>query len=128
MGDGAGLQWAAAWAGLGSRRLGAGWSAIASDLNAARVPAAHGGSAIACLSVATLGLFATPASASAASTQPSVRPCTVGGLPAKCGALQVPEDRASGNGCMITVGFVVTPAAMASDRLPDPVVYFAGGP
>ena len=72
--------------------------------------------------------FATPASASAASTQPSVRPCTVGGLPAKCGALQVPEDRASGNGCMITVGFVVTPAAMASDRLPDPVVYFAGGP
>ena len=41
--------------------------------------------------------------------------------------LQVPEDRLSGTGRMISIRFVVLPARGPS-RAPDPVVDFSGGP
>jgi pimeloyl-ACP methyl ester carboxylesterase len=56
-----------------------------------------------------------------------MRSCTVQGLSARCGTLQVPEDRLSGTGRMISIRFVVFPARGHS-RAPDPVVDFSGGP
>ena len=58
---------------------------------------------------------------------PQLRSCTVQGLSARCGTLQVPEDRLSGMGRTISIRFVVFPARGPS-RAPDPVVDFSGGP
>src|SRR5690349_2845077 len=68
----------------------------------------------------------------AASTirQPLVlKDCEVQGLKgkAKCGTLQVYEDRAARKGRMIDLNIVVLPAT-GDKREPDPIVYFAGGP
>jgi len=57
----------------------------------------------------------------------SVSRCVVDGLAARCGTLIVPEDRLTGKGRAIPVRYVVIPAT-GPDRLPDPVVWFAGGP
>ena len=46
---------------------------------------------------------------------------------AKCGTLQVYENRATKKGRMIGLNIVVLPAT-GEKREPDPVVYFAGGP
>jgi hypothetical protein len=45
----------------------------------------------------------------------------VQGLSARCGTLQVPEDRLSGTGSTISIRFVVFPAR-GPRRAPDPVV------
>jgi pimeloyl-ACP methyl ester carboxylesterase len=70
-------------------------------------------------------------SAPAASAPPvnslTVKSCTVDHLAARCGTLIVPEDRLTGKGRTIPVRFVVFPAT-GPDRVPDPLVYFAGGP
>ena len=58
---------------------------------------------------------------------PQLRSCTVQGLSARCGTLQVPEDRLSGAGRTISIRFVVFPA-LSHSRAPDPVVDFSGGP
>lgn len=87
-----------------------------------------GWGALACFAVATLGLTPTTMSVAAGGTRLSLHACTVAGLNAKCGSLKVAEDRVSATGRMINVGFVVIPASLRAGRLPDPVVYFAGGP
>src|SRR5215218_4126669 len=55
--------------------------------------------------------------------------CTGANLPkdARCGAYEVFENRAAKKGRTIALRVVVLPA-LGPDRLPDPVVYFAGGP
>jgi pimeloyl-ACP methyl ester carboxylesterase len=47
--------------------------------------------------------------------------------PAKCGTLEVYENRATKKGRMISINVVVLPAT-GDKREPDPFVYFAGGP
>lgn len=55
--------------------------------------------------------------------------CTLAGVPgpAKCGTLEVYENRATKKGRMIGINVVVLPAT-GDKREPDPLVYFAGGP
>src|SRR5262245_36917351 len=47
--------------------------------------------------------------------------------PAKCGALEVYENRATKKGRKISLNIMLLPATGAK-REPDPLVYFAGGP
>ena len=56
-------------------------------------------------------------------------PCTEPGFPpdARCGTYQVFENRAARSGRKIPLRVVVLPAT-GPQRLPDPFVYFAGGP
>lgn len=81
------------------------------------------------LPVAAVAVFMAAASCGGQPPAKSltVKPCTVEGMPARCGTLVVPEDRLTGTGRTIPVRFVVIPAT-GPDRAPDPVVYFAGGP
>jgi pimeloyl-ACP methyl ester carboxylesterase len=55
--------------------------------------------------------------------------CTDPSLPkdARCGTYEVFENRAAKKGRKIPLRVVVLPA-LGPDRLPDPVIYFAGGP
>jgi pimeloyl-ACP methyl ester carboxylesterase len=80
-----------------------------------------------------------PAGASAANApnapktqRPSVlTPCKEPGVPlppeALCGTYEVFENRAARSGRKIPLRILVLPAT-GSDRLPDPFIYFAGGP
>ena len=77
--------------------------------------------AVVCLAAASCGSTARPGGSL------QVKSCVVGGLPARCGTLLVPENRLTGAGRTIPVRFVVIPAT-GHPRAPDPVVYFAGGP
>ncbi|HET7228477.1 MAG TPA: alpha/beta hydrolase [Longimicrobium sp.] len=74
-------------------------------------------------------LTAASPSIAAGQTPPraAVAPCTVPGVgAARCGSVEVWENRAAGSGRKITLRFVVVPATgTASD---DPVVPIAGGP
>jgi len=58
-----------------------------------------------------------------------LKPCTISGLPpdARCGVYEVFENRAAKSGRKIPLQIVVLPAT-GPKRLPDPLVYFAGGP
>src|SRR3954465_7642374 len=55
--------------------------------------------------------------------------CSDPALPkdARCGTYQVFENRAAKKGRKISLRVVVLPA-LGKDRLPDPVVFFSGGP
>jgi pimeloyl-ACP methyl ester carboxylesterase len=83
--------------------------------------------ALLCLATVSCGGKPAPAASSPPVSPLTVKPCTVGGLAARCGTLIVPEDRLTGTGRTIPVRFTVIPAT-GPDRAPDPVVYFAGGP
>lgn len=54
-------------------------------------------------------------------------PCEVGGFPARCGTLPVPEDRSDPGGRRIELAVAVIPAA-TGEPAPDPVFFLAGGP
>src|SRR5262249_55867432 len=55
-------------------------------------------------------------------------PCDVQGMgKAKCGALEVFEDRATGKGRKIKIKVLVAPAT-GNSPLPDPLFYIPGGP
>jgi pimeloyl-ACP methyl ester carboxylesterase len=60
---------------------------------------------------------------------PELTPCTEPGMPAgaRCGTYEVFENRAARTGRKIPLRVVVLPAT-GPQRLPDPFVYFAGGP
>ncbi len=67
-------------------------------------------------------------SAVAAAGSARLEPCEVKGLgPARCGKVEVLEDRAAPSGRKIPVNVVVVPAT-AGGALPDPIVFLAGGP
>jgi len=80
--------------------------------------------------LALLGcLGAAPALAAEAPHRPELSPCKEPGLPpgALCGTYEVFENRAARTGRKIPLRIVVLPAR-DSARLPDPFIYFAGGP
>jgi pimeloyl-ACP methyl ester carboxylesterase len=79
------------------------------------------------LAVASCGGSGRPAASGSPANSLTVRSCTVDDQAARCGTLIVPEDRLTGQGRTIPVRFVVFPAT-GGDRLPDPLVFFAGGP
>jgi pimeloyl-ACP methyl ester carboxylesterase len=54
--------------------------------------------------------------------------CTIGGVPAQCGTVTVPENRALSNGPSISLSVAVLPATVSSARRADPVFYVTGGP
>jgi pimeloyl-ACP methyl ester carboxylesterase len=58
-----------------------------------------------------------------------LKPCTIPGLPpeARCGTYEVWENRAAKSGRKIPLRVLVLPAR-GPDRLPDPFIYFEGGP
>ena len=58
-----------------------------------------------------------------------LKPCTVKDIQgeAKCGALEVFENRATRKGRTIKLNVLVLPAT-GRQRAPDPLFYFAGGP
>src|ERR1044072_7633321 len=79
---------------------------------------------------------APPLAAWAASAVPSLaapalalKPCSLPGVTGevRCGTYEVPEDRADPASRKIPLRVVVLPAT-GSDRAPDPVVSFSGGP
>lgn len=61
--------------------------------------------------------------------KPELVPCQAKGMPAEalCGTYEVFENREARTGRKIPLQIVVLPAT-GPDRLPDPIVYFAGGP
>jgi len=83
--------------------------------------------------VATLAvigsLWVAPGFAAQPPRRPELSPCRKPGIPteARCGTYEVFENRAARKGRKIRLGIVVLPAT-GPDRLPDPFVYFAGGP
>jgi len=59
----------------------------------------------------------------------SLSPCTIpGNVKAECGTYRVYEDRASRTGRTIGLRVAIVRAANTSARVPDPVIYLAGGP
>ena len=84
------------------------------------------------LSFIAIGLLVTLQSASAVRQNGSkavLNDCEIRGVPgkAKCGTLEVYENRAIRRGRKIALNIVVLPAT-GDKREPDPFVYFAGGP
>lgn len=83
--------------------------------------------------VATLAvigsLWVAPGFAAQPPRRPELSPCRKPGIPAeaRCGTYEVFENRTARKGRKISLGIVVLPAT-GPDRLPDPFVYFAGGP
>jgi pimeloyl-ACP methyl ester carboxylesterase len=74
------------------------------------------------------GALAAPA-LHAADTRPGLAPCRLQGVEheALCGSVRRPLDPAAPQGMQIDVHFAVLPA-LARNRKPDPVFFFAGGP
>ncbi len=54
-------------------------------------------------------------------------PCRLGGLPASCGSLVVPEDRAAPDAKQLSLRVAVVPAVSGNPEA-DPVYFLAGGP
>ncbi len=81
----------------------------------------------AALAAGLLGLGAGPAHT--AETRPGLQACWLPGLEhaAWCGTLQRPLDPAQPQGRSIELHYAVLPA-LARNRKPDPIVFFAGGP
>jgi pimeloyl-ACP methyl ester carboxylesterase len=82
--------------------------------------------ASACVALTLLATVLTSADRAASVAPLRLESCWVGGVPALCGALSVPENRATGAGRSISLKVVVVSAQEA--RLPDPVFWLAGGP
>ncbi|HEX6719887.1 MAG TPA: alpha/beta fold hydrolase [Pyrinomonadaceae bacterium] len=76
-----------------------------------------------------LGLISTLQTGSAVKPKLVLTDCLIPAMhiPAKCGTLNVYENRATKKGRMISLKILVLPATSAN-REPDPFVYLAGGP
>jgi len=76
-----------------------------------------------------IALLASAGSAEAAAPGLSLTACRLPGHPTElqCGTLQRPLDPAQPNGTQISLRVAVLPA-LARNKLPDPVVFLAGGP
>ena len=79
--------------------------------------------------VVLAALAATVSQAAAADARTGLSPCRLAGVEhgALCGSLRRPLDPAQPGGTHITVHFAALPA-LARNRKPDPVFFFAGGP
>ena len=67
--------------------------------------------------------------AAAAESRPGLKPCRLQGVEndAWCGVLKRPLDPARPQGTQVDIHYAVIPA-LARNRKPDPVLFFAGGP
>ncbi len=74
-------------------------------------------------------LVLPPPACAAADTRPGLQPCRITGVEhgALCGSVRRPLDPAQPAGTAIDIHFAVLPA-LAHNRKPDPVFFFAGGP
>jgi pimeloyl-ACP methyl ester carboxylesterase len=54
--------------------------------------------------------------------------CVVGGVPAQCGTVTVPENRAEPAGATVALRVTVLPATVKAARRGDPLFYITGGP
>ena len=80
------------------------------------------------LLVVALSLQAASAVRQSPSKTVALKDCELPNIgKAKCGTLEVYENRATKKGRMISLNIVVLPAT-GDKREPDPFVYFAGGP
>ena len=81
------------------------------------------------LAALAVALFAAAAPAQAAESRPGLKPCRLQGVThdAYCGVLRRPLDPAQPQGVQIDLHYAVLPA-LARNRKPDPVLFFAGGP
>ena len=77
----------------------------------------------------TLLVMGSPATAHAAEDRPGLKACRLKGLEhdAWCGVLRRPLDPAQPQGTQIDLHYAVLPA-LARNRKPDPLLFFAGGP
>lgn len=86
---------------------------------------------VACrLAVATgLSVLLTQAASAAVSGSLSLQPCRLQGLEqeASCGVLRRPLDPSRADGTQVDIHIAVIPA-LARNKKPDPVFFFAGGP
>ena len=80
------------------------------------------------LAAAAAALLAPPAATAAPGTL-TLSPCRLSGVPhdAQCGVLKRPLDPARADGPQIDIHVAVLPA-VARNKKPDPVFFFAGGP
>src|SRR5688572_23129590 len=80
------------------------------------------------LACAALAACVAPPSPSTAASL-TLTSCELPGVAgsARCGTYEVPEDRAKPDGRKVSLHVVVLPAT-GTDRAPDPVISFAGGP
>ena len=84
-------------------------------------------------SIFLIALFSFPGTGVSAGTAPvkklELGACTLPGLPpdARCGIHEVWENRVAKSGRKIPLRVAVLPA-QSPDRLPDPFIYFEGGP
>ena len=78
---------------------------------------------------ASILALAAPPPAPAAETRPGLKACRLQGVEhdAFCGSVRRPLDPTKPDGTQIDVHFAVLPA-LARNRRPDPVLFFAGGP
>lgn len=82
-----------------------------------------------CGALLALAALGGGAPAQAAETRPGLQPCRLQGVTndAWCGSVRRPLDPALPQGVLIDVHYAVLPA-LARNRRPDPVFFFAGGP
>lgn len=82
-----------------------------------------------CAAAAVLALAATAPMAAPAEGPLLLKPCRLKGVgtEARCGVLRRPLDPAQPQGVQIALHVAVLPA-LARNKLPDPVFFFAGGP
>lgn len=76
-----------------------------------------------------IGVAISAGPSRAAETRPGLEPCRLQGLEndAWCGVLKRPLDPAQPQGTQVDIRYAVIPA-LARNRKPDPVLFFAGGP
>ncbi|MBE0548452.1 MAG: alpha/beta hydrolase, partial [Rubrivivax sp.] len=81
------------------------------------------------LLAALLAVAPTAFPVQAAESRPGLAPCRLQGVEheAWCGSVRRPLDPTAPQGAQIDVHFAVLPA-LARNRKPDPVFFFAGGP
>ncbi len=86
-------------------------------------------SALAALAAALAAAWLAAGPARAADAPPVTQPCRLAGVEtsALCGVLQRPLDPAQPQGRQIELHYAVLPA-LARNKKPDPVLFFAGGP
>ncbi len=79
--------------------------------------------------LAAAALLLAPPATPAAEARPGLEPCRLAGVEhdVLCGRVRRPLDPAEPNGVQIDVHFAVLPA-LARNRKPDPLLFFAGGP
>src|SRR5215207_347571 len=81
--------------------------------------------------IAWLVLLAPIGAAAQQTSTLQLAPCTLPGVSAsvkaRCGTLQVPENRGVKDGRMVQLRVVVLPAT-GPERAPDPIFFIAGGP